>query len=304
LLVTSIVELINSMFALRAANLRDGIRRLFDDPDFTGLAKVLYEHPRITPLGRTKNDPNFALAANLPSQIDRAQFAKALLDVTGLSAALGATVPGAEMVSALDEAIAKMGTVRIRQLLQGIVYRTAGDVKQIESEIAAWFDVAIDRVNVRFETGNLLRKLCLAFFVAVFFNVSAIRVVSGLWEQLSNASDHAPATIPRPARADSAIISYEEEATARAIRLTELETRLPIGWAPGHYFEATDFARHWSPLWDQPSALFWSLVGWLVTTTMAVLGAPFWVDTFEKLVGAKLPLFGSDKEAKGTATGD
>jgi hypothetical protein len=315
LLVTTIVELINSIFALRAVNLRDGIRRLLDDPDFTGLAKMLYEHPRITPLGRTKEDPNFVLPANLPSQVDRTQFAKALLDVTGLSAALGTSISGAETASALAR-VAAIGNVRTQQLLQGVVYRTAGDVKQIESEIAAWFDVAIDRVNVRFETGNLLRKLCLALLVAVIFNVNAIQAVSRFWEQLSAASDHGSAAPilqgtagdhgPSASVVQGAQIETEQEIYEKrmALRQYEQEKRLPIGWARGHYFEVADFDGNWYSLWDLPSALFWSLVGWLITSIMAVLGAPFWGDIFQKLVGAKVPPFGSDKEAKGTVAGD
>jgi hypothetical protein len=75
------------------------------------------------------------------------------------------------------------------------------------------------------------------------------------------------------------------------------EVSLPIGWSGG----AIGFVRDRSGEnhFVSVSDLSPMYTGWLITAIMAILGAPFWVDTFQKLVGVKIPLLGSDKEAKG-----
>ena len=52
---------------------------LVNDPNFTGLAKELYQHALISPLGPGGADP----AKNAPAYIDKMQFAEALLDDHG-----------------------------------------------------------------------------------------------------------------------------------------------------------------------------------------------------------------------------
>jgi hypothetical protein len=280
LLVTAIVELTNSIFASRAKNLKAGVMRLCDDPNFTGLAKMLYEHPRVSPLGGTKG------VGDLPNRIDSTQFAKALLDVTGLSelctpASAEKTPP--ELASALDGALGSIINPKSRQLLRGTFQRSAGDANKIESEIASWFDLASDRIYTGFETRNLLGKFNLALLFAVLFNVSAVNIVSVLYEQLTEKVTSTQTL--NDAEIHHSKIGYSAH---------------PIGWSDGHLFEVIEPREGgWMPLWLLPGDIsFEYIVGYLITAIMAVVGAPFWVDIFQKLIGVKIPLLGSDKDPK------
>src|ERR1700744_214423 len=51
LFTSAVVEAINSLLQLRAVNLKSGVMALVNDPGFDGLAKRLYEHALISPLG-------------------------------------------------------------------------------------------------------------------------------------------------------------------------------------------------------------------------------------------------------------
>ena len=124
LFTSAAVEAINSLLQLRAVNLKSGIMALVNDPGFAGLAKALYAHPLVSPLGpgvppgpaagapvaarpatdnstyvsRVKDvamfwrpaGPAYVDIKTLPAYIDPSQFARALVDVTGLSAAWAA----------------------------------------------------------------------------------------------------------------------------------------------------------------------------------------------------------------------
>ena len=81
LFTSAALEAINSLLNVRVKNLRTGIMALVNDPNFTGLAKQLYQHALVNPLGPGGADP----LKNAPAYVDKTQFAEALLDITGLS---------------------------------------------------------------------------------------------------------------------------------------------------------------------------------------------------------------------------
>ncbi len=123
LFTSAAVEAINSILNVRMKNLRTGVMALVNDPNFTGLAKDLYQHALINPLGPGSGDPS----KNAPAYIDKMQFAEALLDITGLSAtnpAAAAQAPGVEAaaqlrtrIDALNAEVAKIADPQIKQLL-------------------------------------------------------------------------------------------------------------------------------------------------------------------------------------------
>jgi hypothetical protein len=137
LFTSAAVEAINSVLNVRVKNLRTGIMALVNDPNFTGLAKKLYAHALINPLGPGAADP----FKNAPAYIDKTQFAEAMLDITGLSAATQATAAQAPAVQAAVELKARMETLsaetgnldpQIKQLLQGMVTRTGSTTEWID----------------------------------------------------------------------------------------------------------------------------------------------------------------------------
>ena len=210
LFTSATVEAINSLLQLRAVNLKSGIMALVNDPGFAGLAKGLYEHPLVSPLGpgvqqapaagaaaqapiparpatdnstyvsRVKDvamfwrpaGPPYVDIRTLPAYIDPSQFARALLDVTRLSAAWAADAaaapPGAPPGRAsLDAAIAAIANPQIRDFIKGVSDRTQGDINAIESEVAAWFDGAMDRVSGEFKRWTQAATFAIALASAV-----------------------------------------------------------------------------------------------------------------------------------------
>jgi len=89
LLSGAIVEAIASALKWRARTLLTGIKELFNDPDFTKLARQLYAHALISPRGpgTERTDPAYKTR---PAYIDKDQFANAMLDILGFSAAIAA----------------------------------------------------------------------------------------------------------------------------------------------------------------------------------------------------------------------
>ena len=84
--------------------------------------------------------PAYVDIKTLPAYIDPSQFARALVDVTGLSAAWAAAQrlpPLAPSRAALNAAIAAIANPQIRNFIQGVSDPTQGDIEAIEKEVGA-----------------------------------------------------------------------------------------------------------------------------------------------------------------------
>jgi hypothetical protein len=290
LFTSAAVEAINSALKLRATNLMSGIQALVNDPNFTGLAKQLYEHASISPfgpgIGTAQNPTPYKDKTNLPSYIEKTQFARALLDVTGLSAATPAPAAqalGPQAIAALDAQVAGIADPQIRQFLQGIISRASGDIEQIEKEVAEWFDNGMDRLSGTFKRRTQLYTFLIALPVAFIFNMDAIRIGTLLWEHPSLAEMLKTPTLP------SDVLQGKPPATeeqAVAVINSVAQADLPVGWAPGHFLEVSDGQGHWVSFWS-PTTIFSSLLGWIITAAAALFGAPFWFDALQSIVRLK-----------------
>jgi hypothetical protein len=293
LFTSAAVEAINSALNVRVKNLRTGIMALVNDPDFTGLAKQLYEHALISPLGPGAADP----LKNAPAYIDKTQFAEALLDITGLSApnpAAAALAPGPEAVAALkaqfdalNAQAAKISDPQLRQLLQGIVNRSAGDVRQVKKELADWFDNAMDRLSGHFKRQTQVMTFIIALVTAFLINLDTIRVGTLLWGQAGLADELKSISLPSSAPTDvDGAISAEEQVIAALDKMAQ--DGFPVGWPPGHFFDIQDETGHWEALWVAPFSLWYRpVLGWFITAVAALFGAPFWFDALQSIVRLK-----------------
>ena len=300
LVTSAIVEGINSVLKLRSASLLSGIKSLVNDPNCKGLAKLLYAHAAINPRGSSKSGAGAVDAPlkNKPAYVDKRQFATALLDVTGLSAASAtdaAKAPGPDAVGALQKALAAAftgdnGNPQIQQLLGGIVQRTQGDILLVRAEVADWFDSAMDRVGGAFKRWTQLASFIIALLFAGLLNVDAIRLATLLWEQPIIAEQlKVPANMQQvvagtPAGPDADAAERAREAAALHAA-TFLQGSLPVGWPPGHFFEVSTEGK-WSCA--VLSAAGWAAFpGWLVTAIATLFGAPFWFDVLQGVVRLK-----------------
>ncbi len=299
LVTSAVVEGINSALKLRSSNLLGGIQALVNDPNMQGLAKQLYEHAAINPRGSGASAVGGVSQPfkNKPAYIDKQQFAMALLDLTGISAAStgqGAQAPGAAAVSALlaaiDTSLPGDTNPQIRQLLVGIVQRAQGDVKLVQKNVADWFDSAMDRVGGGFKRWTQLASVLVALGVATLLNVNALVLGERLWEQPTLAANlNPPASLAAAAQAagdsaGAAALQQHEQAAIEAISF--IDKSLPVGWPGGEIFKVEEGKGNFVFWWT--SGAGWALFpGWLVTAVAALFGAPFWFDALQTVVRLK-----------------
>jgi hypothetical protein len=282
LFTSAAVEAINSYLKLRAVNLKSGIMALVNDPTFTGLAKKLYEHGSISPFGPGTAADTYQNKKELPSYIDKAQFARALMDVTGLSAAspaAAAQAPGPSAIAAFNDQVAAISDPQIRDLVAGVVNRTSGDVKKIETEIGEWFDNSMDRLSGTFKRWTQLATFVIALVFAFAVNLDSLRVATQIWQHPAIAEG---LKIP-----DITLLGANTDQEAISKISTIFQGDFPIGWAANHFLEVSDGKNGWLTLSQSPVSFISPVIGWIITAFAALFGAPFWFDTLQSLIRLK-----------------
>lgn len=140
----------------------------------------------------------------------------------------------------------------LKRALQGFYQRANGDVQAFELALVHWFNAAMERVSSAYKRSSMVISLLLSLLLAMLFNIDSIHLFRALWQHPALA-----------AQIDGA------STTVSAQTIDALMT-LPIGW------------RSFPPALDDSLAL--SVVGWLLTASTALFGAPFWFDLMKRTV--------------------
>src|SRR5271167_458994 len=172
LAVSAIVEALASAMKWRSSTLLQGIKDLLNDPNFTGLARSIYNHALVNPQDSGTAKTEKALK-NPPAYMDPRLFADALVDVAKVTQ----DSPD-KMKSTID---ANIKDPQLNSLLKGIVDQTAGDLGKMREQIAAWFNNSMDRVSGAYKRKTQLWSFVIALTMVIALNVSAISVGEALW---------------------------------------------------------------------------------------------------------------------------
>lgn len=241
LIASSVQEAIASALKLRSKTLLVGVQQLLND---SGLVLAIYNHALANP-----RSPGVAASIkgipgnSRPSYIEPLNFARALVDTLR---------PGLQAFTDLRPALESIKDPQIRQCLCGL-YDRSTDRIHFESAVAGWFDSAMDRVAGVYKRQALLFTFLIAFALAIAFNIDACQITTSLWKMSSMNALHIPADIQDKISAD------------RLNAALSILDGLPIGWrnSPG----VQDTA------WYAPLS---TGLGWIITATSALFGAPFW----------------------------
>jgi len=153
---------------------------------------------------------------------------------------------------ALGNDIEKIQDPQLQQLLKGMHARAAGKIENLRSELASWFDSGMERVSGAYKRQSQLICFLLGLLIALVFNVDSIHLFQSLWQHPTLA---AQISLPNSPDAAGALNGLKQ---------------LPIGWK--ELPRALD------------AGLLLMLVGWLVTASSALFGAPFWFDLLQRMV--------------------
>jgi hypothetical protein len=280
-------EGIEGIVKARAIFLERGIRELLDDKSGDKLAKRFYEHPLVFSLfpGRYEAKARRWLGRNMPTYIPARNFASALLDLTLRGPEVGPyaaqrTTP-ALSISELRASVQRIESTSVQRAILSAIDRAQGDLAQVQANLEAWFDGAMDSVSGWYKRRTQLVLFGIGLVTAIALNVNTMTIATYLWNN----------EVARQSLARRAEIVAEDTTYRRLVRDTtrsaaNIRARyedlaslsLPIGWAtvskPAEGARAVEVWTFWLS----------QVMGLLLTTFAIMLGAPFWFDTLNKII--------------------
>jgi hypothetical protein len=300
LMCSAAKEGLEAVMKKRAIDLERGIRELLNDPNGTGLAKALYEHPLVDGLfrGTYETEKGARFWTRLPSYIPSQNFALALIGVisrgqTGAAAPPAAAEPAAPappLVPANQPAqdAAKQAFQNLQVLRDAInavpnnpaavsalltlVDAAGGDLAKARANIEAWFNSSMERVAGWYKRWTQAVIFVLGLVLVAVLNTDTLEIGNSLARDPSlRQSLVAAAQEAAKKRDGDASGDVERRLEANLAEMRKIG--LPVGWSKARL--PPDIDRSWIPL---------KIVGLALTTLAISFGAPFWFDVLNKFM--------------------
>ena len=260
LFASAIQEVFAQLFQLRAKSLRSAVGRLL--PAGGQIGDKVYNHPLIAGHGNP---------GRLPSYIPSTRFAQATIDVLNNAKALSADGPGA----------------------LGALFRAAGgDVSNFETQLAAYFDEAMDRLSGQYKRMTHMALAAIGLGLAVGLNIDTVQLVHGLsvpgpqQAALAASADDLYGKIKAaPSGAPAGSLDQAIQAFVGQYQSVQAITSLDadLGWSHENLAAQPFFERLWTVVKAVPD--HW--LGWLLTALGVSMGSGFWFNTLGSLLALR-----------------
>ncbi len=265
-------EAIIESLGWRSTFLEHRLLEMFHDP---ALVEQFYKHPLIESLSAR----TFWGKKRKPKGIPNPIFAKAAVDILLNAGKSGNDIPAGTMsLETMKESM--QDSLKYLNNTNQIVARTVKyllpkldeGTKEVETTLAkyrenveTWFDTTMSQATLLYRKHASLIALVLGIGIASTFNVDSFAIVNQLWRD---------PTLRQAIVAQAENINPEESFSVTGIQDKLDELSLPVGWND----ETTpQDIKGWSL----------KLIGVLLTGFAASLGAPFWFDILNKMLGLK-----------------
>jgi hypothetical protein len=249
LIASCVQEMVSSLLALRARNLRSGLRSILNNR----MLDEIYAHGRIRMLGRPHGS-----APAMPSYIPTHTLAIALTDLTFPEDGQASPLTREALLQDID----KLEESPIKDALKSIVNEVDPNLDVLRERLAISFDESMDRISGWYARCVKYMLLGIGLGIAVVLNVDIFRLAAELW---TNAD-------LRTGLAGLALEARGEDISSLPPDLQEkLFEALPFGWGQG--FGVKDVLSRFP--------------GWLATGFAVSLGAPFWFDTLNRIANLR-----------------
>lgn len=311
LVCSALSEIIAWFLNLRANTLRGGIETLLQDDACAELVRqnprlkatfdkgvaagkhavqnvtsTLYAHPLIK--GMTHGD-------RLPSYIPKHIFTAAFLDVLKGVAKVGPqATQQKDSLQKLRDAVASLPEQsEIRQQLEAVLDDTVTDFREAHARVEKWFDDSMERVSGWYKRRAQTIVLAIAVVVVAITNADSVMIVRALAQDaplragLVAAAEQYTETGAPETRNQPDIHAAVTQLQQIQSQMTAL--RLPIGWVTASEAKDLGIPANDSRLIPN-DVMKWmgKLVGLLFTIFAVSMGAPFWFDTLNKVVNARI----------------
>lgn len=269
LLVTTIMELISSMLALRGQNLEKAIRNMLATGEKQGDLFQAFKNNALY-----KQLCNYRDSSKLrpPSYLSSENFQSILVDI----------ILKGEDAGKLMQKIEELPNEELKQVLKQLLNDAGYELETFKNKIQSWFNDVMDRAAGWYKRNIQILVTFVGLIVAVVFNADTISVYQNLE---SNPEELKEVVAMAEAFAEKSDLNIQTGGSVQQqwdqvnsliqSEIDQASAPLGLGWHPEDLKKMT------------PSDWVIKILGWIVTALAVSLGAPFWFDLLKKLVNIK-----------------
>jgi len=259
------MEVISSVFALRAYNLRKALRTMLTNGEQNYYDEYLAKDSLFKQLSGKLNGKS-----SPPSYLNPKNFSLMMMNVLERSS---------NGLSLVEDQIESLPNGEMKDVLKMYFEEAESNIDRFKGNMESWFNDIMDRASGWFKRSIQLILIVVGFGIAVTFNVDSI----GVFSQLQNAE-----IANSVAENASNFVSNNPDIDGFTLDQLNVELAsvsdfsLGLGWDEvlnensDRYYKNLGF-KGW----------FLMILGWIVTALAISLGAPFWFDMLNKLVNVR-----------------
>ena len=265
LFATILMEVISSVFALRAYNLRKALRTMLTNGEQNYYDEYLAKDSLFKQLSGKLNGKS-----SPPSYLNPKNFSLMMMNVLERSS---------NGMSLVEDQIESLPNGEMKDVLKMYFEEAESNIDRFKGNMESWFNDIMDRASGWFKRSIQMILIVVGFGIAVTFNVDSI----GVFSQLQNAE-----IANSVAENASNFVSNNPDIDGFTLDQLNVELAsvsdfsLGLGWDEvlnengDRYYKNLGF-KGW----------FLMILGWIVTALAISLGAPFWFDMLNKLVNVR-----------------
>lgn len=269
LICSTVSELFARVLAWRSNILAKGIQNLLNDPDGTGLAKELYQHPLIDSMKLDGKIDKLLNRHSKPSYIPSRTFVIVLLEIIARD-----SVTKPKTFEEFRSAVANSKIIndKTKIALLALFDNSQDKLDNVRKNIENWFNDGMDRVSGWYKRNVQSFILLLSLIITVGANIDTIMIANNFAQDSTLRSSVVASSVIFANKTASSGLNASFNVKDLRNEVQQIQI-LPIGWPQGL---PTDF-------WGQIIKIF----GLFITTIAVSLGAPFWFDILNKLVNIR-----------------
>jgi hypothetical protein len=269
LLVTTIMELISSMFALRGQNLEKAIRNMLA----TGLKEgELFQSFKSNALYKQLCNYRGNAKSRPPSYLSAENFQSILMDL----------ILKGEDSGKLTQKIDELPNEELKKVLKQLLNDAGYELEEFKTKMRNWFNDVMDRAAGWYKRNIQILVTFVGLVVAIIFNADTISLYQRLESNPEELKEIVTMAEAYAKKSDLGIQSggtveqqWEQVNNLINDEINQAKSPLGLGWHPEELQGMT------------PSDWVIKVLGWIVTALAVSLGAPFWFDLLKKLVNIR-----------------
>jgi hypothetical protein len=269
LLVTTIMELISSMLALRGQNLEKAIKNMLANGQAQG---ELFQAFKGNALYKQLCNYRGNAKVRPPSYLSSQNFQSIVMDI----------ILKGDDAGKLMQKIEEIPNEELKQVLKQLLNDAGYELDAFKEKMQGWYNDVMDRAAGWYKRNIQILVTFVGLVVAVIFNADTISVYQRLEsnpEELKEIVTMAEAYAQKNEldiqTGGSVQQQWDQVNHLIQDELQQANSPLGLGWHPEDLQSMT------------PSDWVVKILGWIVTALAVSLGAPFWFDLLKKLVNIK-----------------